>query len=269
MKTITISKRVMAPRNILKNVTSMESLALMTMAQERFCNACRSVVGYRQINQYLKDLGYDVTIVFQPEAHVDMELPVETVIQEVIEVVAELEATSEVETEVVDLMAFVQETETQTTSSAGEALFDLMQQEEETIEELDTDLFAILDTYVQETTTYTYNDAKLYLQSAIVEDKYTEAGQDKGRYDFQLYSGVHNGIHYPLPRCTSKLSKTMHKFYSEWKEKLSENDLARLRTLMSQVNEEFTNLCETIVKNRSKFYFVDCRTASSLDAFYA
>ena len=285
MNTITLKSKTMSPRNVTKNVVEGNP-ELLSSAVEFFKGACRSVVGYKQIQSWLKDRGYKVSISHkkyefngplfqlveetQQESSTDFEYDDKPA--QVVELTTEVsEMSSEVDMDFLSLIGGTQvEVRFPEVPEEHRELFIVMVDNGVSYEDAWTALVDATDTaaiedvcecfdeegYRQE---FTFKVAVSQLQSILYSYK-DNTTLDATQYDMQLSSN-------PKSKGTYKLSKVMNEFYKNHKELLSDDDRKQLVEFMVQVNEQFTALCDSVKAAHNNYWFVSSSKVVALPAF--
>lgn len=84
MKTIILARKTMAPRNIMNNVVeNVNTAAELESAMNFFTAACRSVVGYKQIQEYLSRFGIEVVVTVEQQKEKILFVEPEVIAEEV------------------------------------------------------------------------------------------------------------------------------------------------------------------------------------------
>ena len=285
MNTITLKSKTMSPRNVTKNVVEGNP-ELLSSAVEFFKGACRSVVGYKQIQSWLNDRGYKVSISHkkyefngplfqlveetQQESSTDFEYDDKPA--QVVELTTEVsEMSSEVDMDFLSLIGGTQvEVRFPEVPEEHRELFIVMVDNGVSYEDAwtalvdPTDQEALDDIsetfdeqgYRQE---FTFKVAVSQLQSVLYSYK-DNTTLDATQYDMQLSSN-------PKSKGTYKLSKVMNEFYKNHKELLSDDDRKQLVEFMVQVNEQFTALCDSVKAAHNNYWFVSSSKVVALPAF--
>lgn len=285
MNTITLKSKTMSPRNVTKNVVEGNP-ELLSSAVEFFKGACRSVVGYKQLQTWLNDHGHNVVISYKKfEFNGPLFQRVEDTqedefafdngpaqIQEIITEVSEMN--EEVDQEFLNLLEGtttpVEEVRFPEVPEEHRELFIIMVDNgvpyqdawttlvDPTDQETLDDISETFDEqgYRQE---FTFKVAVSQLQSILYSYK-DNTTLDATQYDMQLSSN-------PKSKGTYKLSKVMNEFYKNHKELLSDDDRKQLVEFMVQVNEQFTALCDSVKAAHNNYWFVSSSKVVALPAF--
>lgn len=286
MNTIILKSKVMSPRNVVSNVVEGNP-ELLLAAAEFFTGACRSVVGYKQIQSWLNDRGYKVSISHkkyefngplfqlveetQQESSTDFEYDDKPA--QVVELTTEVsEMSSEVDMDFLSLIGGTQvEVRFPEVPEEHRELFIVMVDNGVSYEDAWTALVDATDTaaiedvcecfdeegYRQE---FTLKVAISQLQSVLFS--FNDGNNRLTPTQYELNTSIK-----PLAKGTYKLSKVMNQFYKQHKDLLNEEDRKALVQFMTIVNEQFTSLSDEVYSNHSNYWFVSSSKIMSLPVF--